>query len=54
MSLSSLAILLAFTVGLGVLISLGIVWVMRRRWAARDEREDVARWSNNGSNRYRV
>lgn len=54
MNLSILLLLVAVTVALGILIAHAIAWCVRRAWAAKDEREAIARWANNGSNRYRV
>jgi hypothetical protein len=53
MTLSAFLALLALTVGLGVMISIAIVAVVRRRWDEQDYRREM-RNARHGGSRYGV
>lgn len=50
--LSTFIGLLGLTVGLGMLISLGIVALVKHRWDEQDARRELDQLRRNGANRY--
>lgn len=52
--LPSFLALLGFTIGLGILISLAIVAVVKARWDAEDARRELQELRRSSANRYTV